>query len=95
MLTLTDDAQVAIRSLVEPSDSATSAGVRIASEVKGNGAGPELAMSVVGEPAPGDQVVDEAGARVFLDETAAQMLEDETLDVQIDSTAQQVNFFVR
>lgn len=94
MLTLTDNAQYAIRTLVAPADEASEAGVRIASTTGDNGAPPELSLEVVASPAPGDQVVDEAGARVFLDAAAAEMLAEETLDVQVDSAAQQVNFFV-
>jgi Fe-S cluster assembly iron-binding protein IscA len=48
----------------------------------------------VPEPAPGDQVVDQDGARVYLDSAAALMLEAETLDAQVDPAAQEVNFFV-
>jgi len=94
MLTLTDNAQYAIRTLVSPADEPTEAGVRIASAPGTNGAAPELSLEVVTSPAPGDQVVDEQGARVFLDSTAAEMLAEQTLDVQIDAAAQEVNFFV-
>jgi Fe-S cluster assembly iron-binding protein IscA len=34
--------------------------------------------------APGDQVLEEDGARVFLEETAAETLEDKVLDAQVD-----------
>ena len=94
MLTLTDNAQYAIRTLVSPADEPTEAGVRIASTSGGNGATPELSLEVVHEPEPGDQVVDNNGARVFLDAAAAEMLAQQTLDVQVDEAAQQVNFFV-
>jgi iron-sulfur cluster assembly protein len=94
MLTLTDNAQYAIRTLVAPADEPTEAGVRIASAPGNNGSNPELSLEVVPSPAPGDQVVDEAGARVFLDAVAAEVLSEETLDVQIDAEQQQVNFFV-
>ena len=95
MLTLTDNARVAIRSLTGIAEEPTAAGVRIATTATGgDGAGPELALAVVPEPAPGDQVVDEDGARVYLDSAAALMLDEETLDAQINSAAQEVNFFV-
>ena len=35
-------------------------------------------------PQPGDQVLEEAGARVFLEETAAETLDDKVLDAQVD-----------
>ena len=94
MLTLTDNAQHAIRTLVSPAAEPTAAGVRIASTPGNNGATPELSLEVVASPAPGDEVVDEQGARVFLDATASAILAEETLDVQIDAEQQQVNFFV-
>ena len=94
MLTLTDNAQYAIRTLVSPADDPSQAGVRIAAAPGDNGSTPELSLQVVAEPAPGDEVVDNAGARVFLDAAAATMLAEETLDVQVDGDAQEVNFFV-
>lgn len=94
MLTLTDNAQLAIRTLTSPADEPTAAGVRIATAAGNDGAGPQLALAVVAEPAPGDQILDEGGARVFLDSTAAQMLDQETLDARVDTAAQEVNFFV-
>jgi iron-sulfur cluster assembly protein len=94
MLTLTDNAQYAIRTLVAPADEPTEAGVRIASAPGNNGSTPELSLEVAASPAPGDQVVDNDGARVFLDAAAAEMLAEQTLDVQVDAAAQEVNFFV-
>jgi Fe-S cluster assembly iron-binding protein IscA len=35
-------------------------------------------------PQPGDQVLEEDGARVFLEETAAVTLDDKILDAQVD-----------
>lgn len=93
MLTLTDGARLAIRSLISPADAPDDAGVRIAATGGSDGQGPELALSIVPAPAPGDEVVEDHGARVFLDATAAQLLGDETLDAQIDAGAEQVNFF--
>lgn len=94
MLTLTDNAQLAIRTLCSPADEPSDAGVRIASAPGGDGASPQLALAVVAEPAPGDQILDEGGARVFLDATAAELLDQQTLDAQVDQSAQEVNFFV-
>ncbi len=94
MLTLTDEARLAIQSLTAPVESAPGAGVRIAANAPADGQGQELALTVATDPQPGDQVVDDAGARVFLDPTAAQILDEQTLDVQVDTAAQQVNFFL-
>lgn len=35
-------------------------------------------------PEPGDQVLEEGGARIFLDEVAAVSLEDKVLDARVD-----------
>lgn len=94
MLTLTEDARVAIVGLVEPNDPAGHAGVRIALAAQADGDGPQLGLAVAEEPAPGDSVIDEAGARVFLDESAAALLGNRTLDAHIDQAAQQVDFYV-
>jgi Fe-S cluster assembly iron-binding protein IscA len=94
MLTLTDNAQFAIRSLTGSTDAPDGAGVRIATTAGNDSEAPHLELAVVPEPAPGDQVVDQDGARVYLDSAAALMLEAETLDAQVDPAAQEVNFFV-
>jgi Fe-S cluster assembly iron-binding protein IscA len=96
MLTLTQGARLAIISLTEPTTSAGDAGVRIAAAapIDANEQGPQLGLEVAAGPAPGDQIIDEDGARVFLDESAASLLDDQTLDVEIDEVAQRVNFYV-
>jgi iron-sulfur cluster assembly protein len=94
MLTLTDNAQLAIRSLTGSQDAPDGAGVRIATTSPANGSNPELALAIVPEPAPGDQVVNTDGARVYLDSAAAVMLDEQTLDASVDTEAQEVNFFV-
>jgi iron-sulfur cluster assembly protein len=94
MLTLTDDARTAIQSLTSTPDSPPEAGVRIAAAVPANGAAPELALGVAAAPEPGDQVVDDAGARLFLEPVAASSLEDQTLDARIDMAEQKIDFFL-
>lgn len=94
MLTLTNDARLAIAGLVEPMGPEGHGGVRIAVQPSLDGEGPELNLAVASEPAPGDSVIDENGARVFLDASAAALLEASTLDAHIDQTAQQVDFFL-
>jgi Fe-S cluster assembly iron-binding protein IscA len=94
MLTLTPDARLAIVGLVEPVDHDGHGGVRIAVTQASNGEGPQLGLALADGPAPGDSVIDEDGARVFLDEPANALLDDRTLDVQIDQAAQQVDFYL-
>ncbi len=81
MLTLTEEATTAVKTITAQFPDAAQGGVRI------EGAGtPEsqFALSVVGAPAAGDAVVENAGARVFLDTDAAAVLDDRVLDAQID-----------
>ena len=94
MLTLTESAQQAIVSLVDPVDPTGHAGLRIATSMPSNGAGPQLGLEFAREPAPGDRVIDERGARVFLDSSAAAILDEQVLDVRVDEAAQQVDFYV-
>jgi Fe-S cluster assembly iron-binding protein IscA len=94
MLTLTPDARLAIVGLVEPMDVEGNGGVRIAAAGTSNGQGPELGLSLTDGPAPGDSVVEEDGARVFLDHMATELLGEATLDVRIDQEAQQVDFYL-
>lgn len=81
MLTLTEEATTAVKTITAQFPDAAQGGVRI------QGAGsPEsqFALSVVDAPEPQDAVVENAGARVFLDAAAAAVLDDRILDAQID-----------
>jgi Fe-S cluster assembly iron-binding protein IscA len=80
MLTVTANAATAIRDIISQDAVPPGAGLRIAADESGNG----LVLSLEAEPFEGDQVVDSAGARLFLDQYAAAMLDDKELDVTID-----------
>jgi Fe-S cluster assembly iron-binding protein IscA len=81
MLTLTDNASTII------SDIATqlpdTAGLRITGE-----GGEQPAFGIAPAPAaePGDQVVEQGGATVYLDDAAANELDDKVLDAAVDET---------
>ena len=81
MLTLTPNATTVIRSLLDGSELPDSGGIRIASTNNGQ-------QSFTVEPAPtpelGDQVVEDSGARVFLETSAATLLGDTVLDADVD-----------
>ena len=79
MLTLTDNAADVVQKIVEQTVADDQAGLRISQQPDESLA---LAPSVASEP--GDQVVEEKGARVFLDEGAATLLEDKVLDAQVE-----------
>jgi iron-sulfur cluster assembly protein len=78
MLTLTSNAAYTIRSLVDQNEDA--GGMRITSD-QGAGA---LTLALAAQPAADDQVLEADGARVFLDQQAATLLDDKTLDAGAD-----------
>lgn len=81
MLTLTDNAVRAIRSLTTQPGQPADSGLRIMSS--GDGAAP-LHLSLAPNPMAGDEVVESDGARVFMEPTAAGVLTDKALDAEVD-----------
>jgi iron-sulfur cluster assembly protein len=79
VLTLTDTAATEIRNLIAQPEVPDDGGVRIASDPEG-----ALTLALAGAPADGDAVVEEAGARVFLEPEAGELLEDKLLDAGVD-----------
>jgi iron-sulfur cluster assembly protein len=78
MLALTEQAKDVIKGIVE--EVGPDGGLRItASCDNGDSA---LDFDLAPAPGPGDEVVDADGAKVFLDEAAAAVLADKTLDVE-------------
>ena len=81
MLVLTDQAREAIKGIVEGGEVAPGGGLRITAANESNG-DTALEFELADAPAEGDAVVSEDGATVFLDEVAASVLADMTLDVE-------------
>jgi Fe-S cluster assembly iron-binding protein IscA len=81
MLTLTQTAADVVRNLVDQSPS-DSGGLRIAASADAL-EGVSLELSLVGEPEATDETVEQAGATVYLDPDAAQLLSDKLLDAQV------------
>jgi len=81
MLTVTESAATAIRAIVEGPELPEGAGLRIFTTDPGHD---ELALSTAVVPEDGDQVVENAGARVFLEQEAAARLGDQILDAEMD-----------
>jgi iron-sulfur cluster assembly protein len=79
VLTLTDNAATEIRNLVANPEVPDDGGVRIASNPEG-----ALTLALAAGPADGDEVVDQSGARVFLEPQAGEMLGDKLLDAGVD-----------
>ena len=88
MLTLSSDATQAIEQILEDPEVPEGGGLRIApAEIPADGDGPAeggLALSVTTGPGAGDEIVEEQGARVFLDGDVAPLLDDQTLDVSVE-----------
>ncbi|MEU6073369.1 adhesin [Micromonospora sp. NPDC047074] len=80
MLTMTDNAVMVIRDLATQQDVAQDGGVRIAADTDAG----SLTVELVAEPVEGDQVVDNQGARIFLDSDAADLLGDASVDASVD-----------
>jgi len=79
MLTLTENASTIINSLTNQPGAADGTGLRITSDSPEEG----LAVTTAVEASPGDQVVEQEGATVYLDEAAADLLDDKILDANV------------
>lgn len=80
MLALTADACQAIEGILGQSETAT--GIRIAPSTE-DGADGQLQMTVADAPAATDDVIENEGAQVFVEETASPFLDDKVLDASI------------
>jgi iron-sulfur cluster assembly protein len=84
MLVLTPIAVEVVSAITSTSSRPDAAGVRIAAaEVSPEGA--NLSAELVECPFDGDQVLAQRGARVYLDETAAEFLDDKMLTAEMDA----------
>jgi iron-sulfur cluster assembly protein len=83
LLALTDNAVEAVKRIVSASDNETS-GLRMVAERAGTQA--NLQLSVVTLPAEDDEVIEERGARVFLEPEAASLLDDKILDASVEQS---------
>ena len=81
MLTLTENASTVVKTLVDQTGAAEEGGLRISQDAPDS---PALHVIPSESPQPGDQVLEEDGARVFLEEIAADTLDDKILDAQVD-----------
>jgi iron-sulfur cluster assembly protein len=84
MLALTENASLAIEGILSASTVPDGAGLRIAPPPGSDAltAG-QFHVTVAGSPAETDQVIYEAGARVFVEESVADLLDDKLLDASI------------
>lgn len=84
MLTLTDQAAETIRTLISQPGVPSDTGLRM-SLPEGDSSGLTLSLEA---RQPGDAVIEDSGARVFVQADAADILEDRELDGQLDEHGQ-------
>jgi len=84
LLTLTDRAAETIRILTSQPGIPADTGLRMS--LQGNDGG-ALTLSLEG-PQPGDTVIDDAGAKVFVQEDVAGLVGDGELDAELDEQGQ-------
>ena len=83
MLALTDSAVEAVKGIISASAGESGAGgLRLMAEEDGKQT--SFRLSVVPMPAEDDQVIEEDGARLFLETRAASLLDDKVLDASIE-----------
>jgi iron-sulfur cluster assembly protein len=84
MLALTDNAVEAVQEILSSSEAMPeTSGLRLVADPAGAQA--NFQLSVVALPAEDDEVIEEQGARVFLDREAAALLEDKVLDASVEA----------
>ena len=93
MLVLTEAAAEVVKSVTSPPQAPAGAGLRIASSVSEPQDAGALQVSAAAGPGESDQVIEAAGARVFLEPQAAVYLEDKVLDGQLDEQGK-AHFFL-
>jgi len=81
VLTLTENASTVVKTITDQTTQSDDAGLRISQDGTDTGA---LAVTPADAPQPGDRVLEDEGARVFLDEPASDTLDDKVLDAVID-----------
>lgn len=79
MLTLSPSAVEAVNTLLHASEVPDDAGLRIRSTGES-----QLTIEIAPEPVPSDQVIEEGGARVFVDSEAAPILDDAELEAHME-----------
>lgn len=83
LLALTDSAVQAVKDMVSSLEEVpASGGLRMITDRDGDQA--TFRLSVVATPAENDEVIEEQGARLFLDQEASSLLDDKVLDASVE-----------
>jgi Fe-S cluster assembly iron-binding protein IscA len=83
MLTLTENATMIVKTIADQPESPDTTGLRITSD---SGQEAAFAISAAAQPEAEDHVVEQDGATIYLDETAAALLDDKVLDAAVDES---------
>jgi iron-sulfur cluster assembly protein len=86
MLVLTESAAEVVKSVTSTPQAPESAGLRISSSVPDPESASSLQVEAVSGPGDDDQVLEAAGARVFVAPQARIFLDDKVLDAQVDGS---------
>jgi iron-sulfur cluster assembly protein len=81
MLTMTENASAIVNEITSQPGLAETAGLRITTE---NTPEPAFAVSAAQQGEPGDQVLEQGGATIYLEPSAAELLDDKVLDAAVD-----------
>ena len=81
MLTLTENASTIVKTITLQTAGTEEAGLRISSPEADS---TDLSVAVATAPEATDAVVESGGARIFVDENAAPVLDDKILDAEVD-----------
>jgi iron-sulfur cluster assembly protein len=93
VLTITPEASQAIRGILAASDAPDGSMFRISPQGQdGLSPGPSLAVSLIDDPPPDDQIVEGEQVAVCVEPSAAVMLDDKQLDATV--VGDQVNFTI-
>jgi iron-sulfur cluster assembly protein len=84
MLVLTEAAAKVVKSVMSIPQAPEAAGLRISSSAPAPDSASALQVEAVSGPGENDQVLEAAGARVFVEPQAAGFLDDKVLDAQVD-----------
>lgn len=80
MLTLTENAVMAIRDIAAQQGAPDTGGIRICADQSAGA----FTLATADGPDPDDQVIENQGARAFLDADAARLLDSKALDAGVD-----------
>jgi len=86
MLVLTEAAAQVVKSVTSTPQAPEAGGLRISSSVPDPESASALQVEAVSGPAENDQVLEAAGAHVFVAPQAARFLDDKILDAQVDGS---------